>query len=146
MSLAHHTANPAAAHRLLQFLAERRTTPFEWGRADCAMLAFDAVRAVTGRDPAADLRGRYASALQAFRLLRNMGGLAGLVRSRFGPAVQWTEASDGDVVLLRSGVCAGALQGLGALGIRWRGAVVGQGTEGLVIVPGTVVRGCWKVA
>ena len=42
-----------------------RAKPFVWGRFDCALFAADAVRAMTGANIAADLRGRYTSARTA---------------------------------------------------------------------------------
>lgn len=40
-------------------------TPFAYGRSDCCTFACDVVREVTGVDPMADLRGRYATRPQA---------------------------------------------------------------------------------
>lgn len=42
----------------------------EWGVSDCLMTAMDAVEAVTGVDPAAKVRGTYATEQGAAKLLR----------------------------------------------------------------------------
>ena len=51
-------------------IEERRAASFAWGAHDCCLFAADGVRATTGADPAADLRGRYRTALGAARLIR----------------------------------------------------------------------------
>lgn len=61
---------------LEQFLDEMAATPFVDGESDCALTVADWVMAAKGcSDPAAHLRGRYASASGRERLLRGMGGL-----------------------------------------------------------------------
>lgn len=125
---------------------QRAPLPFAWGLRDCAMWAFDAVQATTGRDPAADLRGAYRTAGQALRLLRSLGGLQALATARFGAAVPLATAGDGAVVLLKPTVCAGSSAGHGALGVLWRGLVVAQGDLGLVWVPKSAALACWEAA
>lgn len=44
--------------------------PGEWGASDCLMTAMDAVEAVTGKDPAAKVRGTYSTEQGAAKLLR----------------------------------------------------------------------------
>lgn len=146
MTHAASTRLPDAAARLRALLLARLAVPFTWGVSDCAMLAFDAALAVTGRDPAADLRGTYTNALGALRILRRLGGMHGVANTRFGPRVDWADGQDGDPVLLRAGVCTGLGAGHGALGIRWQGSVVAQGADGLVTVPMTSGRGVWRAA
>lgn len=46
-----------------------------WGRRDCATLAADRYREHTGVDPMADLRGAYATAREALRVMRRCGGM-----------------------------------------------------------------------
>lgn len=62
---------------------------FRWGSRDCATLAADHVRALTGSDPMADLRGLYADARSAARLIAAEGGLVAAVGRRIG----WPEAA-----------------------------------------------------
>lgn len=54
------------AQDYLQVAAE---TPFVWGSADCVLFASDLVKAMTGIDPAIDVRGRYASKEEAQSLV-----------------------------------------------------------------------------
>lgn len=138
---------PDSLVRLQQLLLQRLAQPFAWGVRDCAMLAFDAALVQTGRDPAPDLRGVYCTAVQALRLLRDLGGLHGLLATRFGPRLGlWSDAEDGDIVLLSSGVCTGAATDQGALGLYWQGNCLGQGDAGLMALPQTAARGVWRVA
>lgn len=52
---------------------------FRWGVSDCAA-ALAAFRAVHHLDLMAEFRGRYGTALAAFRIIRNGGGLLELAR------------------------------------------------------------------
>lgn len=139
----------AAAWRLASLLRSRLTHPFNWGTHDCAMLAFDAALAVTGKDPAADLRGAYASAPQAWRLLRGMGGMRGMAAARFGAEVPLDALASAPAVaavLFGADVCTHSKLFGGALGIRWMGRCIGQGPTGLVQLPDSAVQACWGVA
>lgn len=135
-----------AAWRLAALLRARVAQPFAWGVRDCAMLAFDAALAITQRDPAADLRGAYTTAPQAWRLLRRMGGMQGMAAARFGQPVPLADAADGDVVLFGADVCTHSRLFGGALGIRWQGLCIGQGPAGLVQPADSTVQACWRVA
>jgi len=98
--------------RLAACLAERYQRPFAWGQQDCALLAADCVHAVTGADPAADLRG-YTTAREAVRVLHRHGGLRGLAAARLGAPIAPAFAQLGDVGVVRAGkreamaVCGG---------------------------------------
>jgi len=83
--------------RLERLVRERLLMPFCWGLNDCALYAADSVLACTGMDPAHDLRGTYCTALQAARVMRRHGGLAGLAASRLGEQVPAAMAQRGDV-------------------------------------------------
>lgn len=54
-----------------EVLEHHRSLPFTWGTSDCA-LAFDVVRAITGFDPIANIRG-YSSETGALLNLRRDG-------------------------------------------------------------------------
>lgn len=111
--------------RLAGFLQAAAGRPFVWGHSDCCLFACDAVRAMTGEDPAAPFRGRYRSKAGAFAAMRafvGAGGGQGLIADtaeriardldcrEVGPL----EAQRGDVVLTDQGpwqalgICAGA--------------------------------------
>ena len=55
---------------LYAFLDRASEEPFVWGSHDCCLFAVDAVRAVTGEDPARWFRGRYTTSSGAVRTLR----------------------------------------------------------------------------
>lgn len=130
----------AIIYRLVQ---ARGRVPFAWGATDCAMWALDVARALTGRDHAADIRGAYACAGTALAQLRRVGGLRALA-GRVGPEVQ--APADGDVALLRRGCCGGEGQEIGALGVVWRGMVVGQSDKGLGYLSLGAAAAFWRPA
>lgn len=101
--------------RLSDCLAERYARPFAWGSKDCALWGADCVLAVTGSDPAADLRGTYADAAGAGRLIARLGGLRAIADERLGERIAPVLAQPGDIGLVLSGgrecfaVCFGEL-------------------------------------
>jgi hypothetical protein len=86
--------------RFAACLAERWARPFAWGSQDCGLFAADGVLAITGRDPAADLRGRYKTEQGAARVIKRLGGLGSIAAARFGAEVWPALAQPGDVGLL----------------------------------------------
>lgn len=58
---------------LINYLAASARLPFEMGKHDCALFAADAIKAMTGEDPAAVWRGRYTTMLGGLRVLRKEG-------------------------------------------------------------------------
>lgn len=62
--------------RLSEFIG--RADGFEWGRSDCALFVGSAIAAMTGKDPASPVRGKYASERGAYRQHKgNLGDFAG---------------------------------------------------------------------
>lgn len=126
--------------RLAAFLREKRNQPFAWGKNDCCLFAADWVAALTGSDPAADLRGQYHTALGAQRILDAHGGVEGLAKERFigWPEAQVTYARRGDVLVTDMegrpalGVCAGAQAGF-------------AGADGIIFHPLTSCRRAWRI-
>lgn len=98
------------------------TRAFAWGRFDCCLFACDGVAAITGVDPAAELRGRYTTQLGAARVLKRFagGGLAEAADKIAGqlgaPAIAPSRAQRGDVVLVETehGPALGIIAGGGA--------------------------------
>ena len=98
------------------FLERMAAAPFVDGKADCALTVADWVMVATGcDDPAAELRGRYSTALGRERVLKRKGGLHAVmaeaaIRAGLRPA---TNAVRGDVGTLRhrgqilAGICLG---------------------------------------
>lgn len=96
------TRLPDWPERLDRFVAGRRHQPFAWGAHDCCLFVADAVREVWGVDPAEGLRG-YRSERGAARILRQFGGVGGVLEARFGEPVQVAQAQVGDVLLVHTG-------------------------------------------
>lgn len=125
--------------RLAALVAQRWAMPFAWGVHDCCLFAADAVLAVTGHDPAADLRGTYRTAAEAVVALARAGGLAGLAIERAGRVVPAEAAQAGDIGLLEPG--RGALPALAVCaGTHW----LAPGRHGLVAHPAHHVRRAWR--
>jgi hypothetical protein len=110
---------------LARHILEATDRAFEWGRHDCSVFAADGILAITGRDPIARARGRYACEKRAAVILREIGGgglpeAADHLMSGLGaPLVHPAFAQRGDLVLInapveilrpcaRVGVAAGA--------------------------------------
>ncbi len=98
--------------RLQACLAERCPQEFEWGKQDCCLFVCDCVLAMTGRDPAADLRG-YVDELGAARIVKKNGGIRAIATARLGAEIAPLLASVGDVGLVETAgreslaLCAG---------------------------------------
>ncbi|QCI92319.1 hypothetical protein [Novosphingobium sp. EMRT-2] len=95
---------------LADYLLANRDAVFAWGRIDCVLFCAGAIGAMTGIDPAAGMRGRYATPIGARRVMTRMGwkdvpAIAAAHFVEIGPA----SASRGDVVFdgRSLGVCIG---------------------------------------
>ncbi len=62
-----------------KFLAERANAPFAWGTNDCASFASDGIQAISGTDLIAEFRGRYNSALGAYKTAKAVTGSSDLL-------------------------------------------------------------------
>lgn len=100
---------------LTRFIEERRRMPFAWGLNDCCFFASDWVLLATGKDFAAEYRGKFSSALPALRYLKDHGGVEAFVERAGGKRIDPRLARRGDVVArdvgsgIGLGVCIGAL-------------------------------------
>lgn len=118
-------------------VSTRLHKPFAWGSQDCCLFAADCVFAVTGIDPAADLRGTYATEREAARVLQKHGGVAELAFQRIGPVVRTDQAQPGDVgVTQQEGRATLAV----CMGAHW----LAPGAQGLVHVPPERVARAWR--
>lgn len=63
--------------RLREFMDSRATQPFSYGANDCCLFACDAVKAITGVDPAREFRG-YIGKEEAEAVLGEHGGVDGI--------------------------------------------------------------------
>lgn len=128
-------------HLLAVTIEERRGAPFLLGTQDCALFAADCATAVTGFDPAVDLRGTYSSTAGAVRILKAAGGLEVLADSWFGEPIAPALAQVGDIGLSH-GQEAGEASLCVCIGRDW----LGPGAEGLLVVPAGAVTRAWRVA
>jgi hypothetical protein len=130
---------PDWPERLAALVEARRHTPFAWGMHDCGLFAADAVLACTGTDPAAHLRGRYASEAEAEALLGEQG-LYGFVRAieaaRGTTLCAVSLAQRGDTALVQLG-------NLLAMGVVLGDVVAAPGTNGLAFVRIDAARRVW---
>lgn len=130
---------PDAPQRFHALLSARWAMPFEWGHNDCVLWAADAVQALLGQDPAEPLRGHYATAAGAARVLRDLTGrggpraLAGAVLGRQLAAPLL--AGVGDVGYTESGTLAVCI------GQGW----TAPGRSGLVLLPLQAAAVAWRV-
>lgn len=122
--------------RLQAALAARQHSPFEWGQHDCCLFVCDCIEAMTGRDPAADVRG-YASDREAARLVRELGGMRAIGSARFGAEIAPALAQVGDVgLVVHDGRQSLALCG----GAHW----VAAGAVGLAVLPMRAAAVAWR--
>ena len=135
--------------RLLALIAERRATPFAWGRHDCALFACDAVEAMTGVDPAKGLRGKYRSALGARRALKEHAG-AGLTATARKiakvhgcPEVPVLMAQRGDLAIVETEAPGG--KRVLSLGVVMGEDVTVPGVNAMAAVPVSDARRAWRI-
>jgi hypothetical protein len=113
---------------LAEFLAQATRTPFAWGRRDCCLWVADWLVARGHPDPAARLRGRYATEAEAERALFWSGGLVRVVEgAALGLGLAPTEAPvAGAIGLVEIAGPAGVTVAAGiCTGDRW--AVLAEG-------------------
>jgi len=100
--------------RLAAYVAECGRRPFEPGAHDCALFAAGAVEAMTGEDPAAEFRGRYASLAEGLRALREAGIEDHVAAAAAAlPEIAVRDARPGDLAAVRTpeGLALGVVQG-----------------------------------
>lgn len=108
------TVAPVGRDEFEALVRSRMREPFGWGVHDCCLFAADAVKALTGVDPAAGFRGTYSTAAEAVDVLARIGGIEAAA-ARVGSEIRPLFARQGDVGLLEDGkrlmlgVCAGAM-------------------------------------
>lgn len=102
---------PGWEERLQAVIVAAVGRPFQWHEHDCCRFAARCVQAITGANPFEPFEWTYATALQAARVLRRHGGVAGVCDSFLGARQLPRLARRGDVVLAAQGalaVCVGS--------------------------------------
>lgn len=117
--------------RLNTYLDRVKEDTFEWGKHDCALYSAGAVKAMTGHDPAADLRDTYTDEAGAKLALREKasGTLLRTMRAWFTEHPGVAFAKRGDLVMLDRatvGVCVGQFS--------WFVGQEADGREGLTTI------------
>lgn len=123
--------------RLSHAIEEARGKSFRWGQHDCCLFVADTVRAITGYDFAADLRG-YETQTGAYRRVAEFGSIEALVSHLVGPHKAAAFAGRGDVVLAE-------LDQGPTLGICLGNQCAFVGEHGLTFYPRTVASHAWSV-
>lgn len=136
--------------RLSQHITATVGLPFVWGERDCCLWACDGLRAMTGVDPAAPFRGRYASERQAYGALKRFaGGGVAETAAVICAGLGWREvkprmAQRGDVVLATGAGPDGAARDvLGLIGSN--GLPLVMAPTGLTELPLAAVQRAWRV-
>lgn len=128
--------------RLNAFIEQRRKMPFAWGGNDCCLFVCDWISLLTGIDPAKKLRGTYADALSAARVLKRHRGVEAIAarqcRANGWPSVPVVSAMRGDIVSLPTEHGA-------ALGICLGRHAAFPGPAGLVFVALHECRHAWNI-
>jgi hypothetical protein len=126
--------------KLADFIHSKATTPFEWGVNDCALFAADCVKAITDIDLATDLRGTYATAREAYELIKDRGGLEAIATAALGQPMEFKlQMQRGDVALVN-------INGRESLVICADSVLVGPAVEsGIALIPITEAVKAWEV-
>ncbi len=124
-------------------LEAARASRFKWGVFDCALAACDAVLVMTGEDPGAEYRGKYASAVQAAALMgTDLGTFAAAIAAKLGAKqVLPGYGRRGDVALVNNGNPSHAL---GIVDLSGRFAMCAAG-RGLTRVPMRLWLRAWQI-
>ncbi|MFP5078661.1 DUF6950 family protein [Rhizobium sp. YIM 134829] len=123
------------------FIRAMAASEFRWGEKDCALVIADWWAANHGGDPAAHLRGAYSSDEDCQALLREVGGLARLVRRIAVAAGAARSAGDrpGDFAVIRYGNRhLGAIRSASG---RW----VVKSQDGVIAIKNAKVVAAWSV-
>jgi hypothetical protein len=127
--------------RLAALVAARKDTPFAWGANDCCSFAADAALAVTGHDPFALHRGRYATEAGADDVVGPDGltrFVERLMRDFGAEEVPVAAAQRGDWALLVVG-------NMPLVGVVLGAQVAAPGVRGLAFVPFRRAERAWGI-
>jgi hypothetical protein len=137
------------ASRLSEYLCANRNTRFGYGNGlDCGIFVADVVKVMTGVDPAAELRGKYASRKEAFAAIRSLCGRATMaavaeyLAARCGcQEVPVAFAQRGDAVQIYTG----ARSQLGIIAMHGTEILI-PGKDGIIALPREKAVRAWRIA
>lgn len=132
--------------RLAALVSARALVPFAWGTNDCVTFAADAVQAVTGRDPIADIRGTWSCERTAARAVGSFYGAYGdmhhvldaMAQRSWWPRVPVGFARRGDLAIVPH-------EGRPTVAVVTGQAAMSPGPKGLVAVPMTAATRAWTI-
>lgn len=124
---------------LANFLLKTRKTPFKWGENDCCLFAANAILAMGGDDVAKDVRGRYATAVGARRIMKNLGAanVVELLTQRLG---------EPDGKLMRGAIVAVESDGQQVAGVFYHKPWALTVNDGLQGMPHESVIASWSLS
>lgn len=116
--------------------------PWQWGQSDCTASAADVFHRLHGIDPMQVLRGTYADAFSAYRLIRQWGGMLEMGRRLAMIAgLRPGYGEPGDIGV--SFACASiGPEGRAAVICVQPGVWAGKTTDGYAIL--TAAERCWR--
>lgn len=129
---------------LSEALEQYKDTEFKYGTLDCCLFVANVIRDVTGKDYAAQWRGRYDSEFGALRMVAEHKDLKGLASYAFGNLMPMTDAVDGNPAIIGPPFCEHDSIGA-ALGICRGNDIVYLTEKGLAWIPKLFGRGCFNV-
>jgi len=121
------------------YIEKMAKTQFEWGISDCVLFACDLAKAMTGKDPAESIRGRYESQRGAIYLIATAERPPEIVMDDYFQRVPIAYAQRGDIVFR-------AIEGGGFnFGIVWDGKAVFRAQEKGVVFEKLEGLTAWRV-
>ena len=90
--------------QLSEFLHASLSQSFEWGHRDCALWASDWIKAKTGKDPGAPLRGQYSTKEECERITVPYGGVMACVCELMKDFPVTKTPQEGDIGVIRTPV------------------------------------------
>lgn len=126
---------------LAEYLHSVASLRWKAGTLDCSVFMADWVRELTGRDPIADVRGKYTTDKQMWKIVRSEGGFEAACAARLS-AVGMRETNNpqpGDVVMVNAPYAKrrGKIQSrpTGAIAVDGNKRAVMTSDMGLVVAP-----------
>jgi hypothetical protein len=126
---------PAWEEALVNYMAEKRHEPFEYGVNDCCLFAAGAVLQITGEDPMPEFRGKYDSLKGSLKVIKEIGaGTLEATLDRKFPEVGIGHAQRGDLAFFD-----------GSVGVVMGGFAYFASDDGLEKIPRAMWDKCWSV-
>jgi hypothetical protein len=126
---------PTWEEALVNYMAEKRHEPFEYGVNDCCLFAAGAVLQITGEDPMPEFRGKYDSLKGSLKVIKEIGAgtLEATLDGKF-PEVGIGHAQRGDLAFFD-----------GSVGVVMGGFAYFASDDGLEKIPRAMWDKCWSV-